>query len=116
MNWKTLLLQKDLKHNRLQNILSILSILFGVAVLISTIITVTSAKNAFLKLLDSQNSGADLIATSVNDEPIKTADFDYQSSKIRDAFPFYTSDCYFENSGTYHELYEMAVDFSKESK
>ena len=56
------------------------------------------------------------IATSVNDEQIKTAAFNHQSREISDAFPFYTSDCYFENGGTYHELNEMAVDFSKENE
>lgn len=116
MNWKSILLRKDWKHNKLQNILSVISILLGVAVLIATVITVTSAKQAFLKLLDSQNSGANLLASSVNEEQIKTAAFKYQSTDIKDAFPFYSADCYFENGGTYHEVYEMAVDFSKESE
>lgn len=65
-------------------------------------------------MADSQSSGAGLIATSVCDQKIQTASFDYQNDSISDAFPFFSRDCYFENGGTYHTLTEMTVDFSKE--
>lgn len=116
MSWKNLLLRKDWRHNKVRNSLSSLSILLGVGVLIATIITVSSTKGAFLQLADSQSSGADLIAASVNEQQIQTASFDYQNSDITDSFPFFSEDCYFENGGTYHDLSEMAVDFAKESE
>ncbi|CAB1245704.1 Putative ABC-type transport system involved in lysophospholipase L1 biosynthesis, permease component [Ruminococcaceae bacterium BL-4] len=115
MSWKNILLRKDWIHNRTRNILSSLSILLGVAVIIATAITIASSKSAFLQMLGAQNSGADLLAVSVPEEKISTAEFDYRDATIEDAFPFFSKDVYFENQGTYHSLTEMAVDFGKES-
>ncbi len=116
MNWKLTLLKKDWIHNKTRNCLSSLSVLLGVAVIIATIITVSSTKNAFLQMADSQSSGANLLATSVSDQRINTAAFDCQNDDIGDAFPFFSEDCYFEYAGTYHTLTSMAVDFAKENK
>lgn len=116
MSWKTILFRKDWMQNRGRNILSVISVLLGVAVIIATAITVSSTKRAFLQMADSQSSGAGLCATSVCDQKIKLAAFEYRNDNIKDAFPFYSQDCYFENSGTYHTLTQMAVDFSKEIK
>lgn len=114
MSWKAILFRKDWVQNRARNSLSVISVLLGVAVIIATAITVSSTKNAFLQMADSQSSGAGLIATSVCDQKIQTASFHYRNDSISDAFPFFSKDCYFENGGTYHTLTEMDVDFSKE--
>ena len=116
MSWKTILFRKDWAQNRVKNILSVISVLLGVAVIIATTITISSTKNAFLQMADSQSSGAGLTATSVCDQKIQSAAFNYTDDQIVDSFPFYSKDCCFENGGTYHSLTEMAVDFNKEMK
>lgn len=116
MSWKAILFRKDWERNRARNSLSAVSVLLGVAVIIATVVTISSTKKAFLQMADSQSSGAGLIATSVCDQKIQTASFDYRNDSISDAIPFFSRDCYFESGGTYHTLTEMAVDFSKEIK
>ena len=91
--------------------------MLGVALIVATVITISSTKNGFLQIADEQSSGADLIATSVADQQIKTASFDVGNrSEIKDVIPFFGEDSYYENGGTYHTLTLMAVDFKGESK
>lgn len=116
MSFKGTLLKKDWVHNKTRNCLSALSILLGVAVLIATVITVPSTKNAFLQMVNGQSSGANLLATALSDQRIKTAAFTAHIAGIDDAFPFYSEDGYFNNGGTYHSLTAMAVDFANERK
>lgn len=117
MSWKWLLLKKELSHEKAGSIFSILSVMLGVALIVATAITISSTKNGFLQMANEQNSGADLIATSVADQQIKSASFDTGNrSEINDAVPFFGEDSYYENGGTYRTLTLMAVDFTGERK
>lgn len=116
MSWRGLLLKRELFQEKTKNILSILAVMLGVALIVATATTISSTKQEFLKMAGSESSGADLIATSAADQKVGSAAFDYRDSSIADAAPFFSEDSYYENGGTYHTLTLMAADLSSEAK
>lgn len=116
MNWRGLLLKKELFQEKAKNIFSILAVMLGVALITATATTVSSTKQEFFKMADALSSNADLIATSVADRQVGNAAFDYQDPLIADTLPFFSKDSYYENGGTYHTLTLIAADFSGEDR
>ncbi len=116
MRWSSLLLRKELFQEKTKNILSILAVMLGVALIVATATTISSTKKEFVQMANEEGSNADLIATSVADQKVSSASFDDKDASIIDTVPFFSKDSYYENGGTYHTLTLMAVDFSGESK
>ena len=116
MSWRGLLLKRELFGEKTRNILSILAVMLGVALIVATATTISSIKQQFLKIAGAESSGADLIATSVADQRVSTSAFGDTDAHIADAVPFFSEDSYYENGGTYHTLTLMAADFGRERR
>lgn len=116
MSWRGLLLKRELFGEKTRNILSILAVMLGVALIVATATTIFSTKQEFVKIAGTESSGADLIAASAADQKVSTAAFGDTDSNIVDAVPFFSEYSYYENGGTYHTLTLMAVDFGRERR
>ncbi len=116
MSWRGLLLKREFFQDKTKNILSILAIMLGVALIVATSTTISSTKQEFLKMADAGSSGADLMVTSVADQKVSNANLSYKDSSIKDAVPFFSEDSYYHDGDTYHTLTLMAVDFRGEAE
>ncbi|EMS69609.1 ABC transporter permease [Ruminiclostridium cellobioparum] len=116
MSWRGLLLKREFFQEKTKNILSILAVMLGVALIVATSTTISSTKQEFFKMAAEGSSGADLIVTSVADQKVSNAILNYKDSSIKDSVPFFSEDSYYQKAGSYHTLTLMAADFGREAE